>query len=80
MTADGPLSMGRARVRGRCVCQRPDDAEAVRKPRTLEQERGGGGDDDGIRRSWDMMLGEPYSMSRAAAVQSWRIRNPWQEE
>ena len=39
MTADGPLSVGRARVRGRCVCQRPDDAEAVRKPRTRAERR-----------------------------------------
>ena len=39
MTADGPLSMGRARARGRCVCQRPDDAEAVRKPRTRAERR-----------------------------------------
>ena len=39
MTADGPLSMGRTRVRGRCVCQRPDDAEAVRKPRTCAERR-----------------------------------------
>ena len=39
MTADGPLSVGSGAARGRCVRQRPDDAESVQKLRALERER-----------------------------------------
>ena len=39
MTADGPLSVVSGAARGRCVRQRPDDADAVRKLRALERER-----------------------------------------